>query len=268
MIIGFLGKGGSGKSTLSTKFAKYLHRKGMEVLAIDADHNMDLSFNLEGSEDLNYIGTESIYGVINHLGIKKEEIINVLNDTTFFPFSFTNKDQYSDKYIHEIEDRMNLMCAGPQTERVQKGLSCSHSLASALKLYLPLLNLENNEFVVVDEKASVDAMTTGIPRAFNLVVIVAENTPHSKKAALQIKNECGDVPHVCVGNKIKSQDDVEQLKRDLGILCHLPYDNTTEEENKFFSQIFDHLNTISESRYTRRQRAIRFQNQKLLEGSE
>lgn len=268
MIIGFLGKGGSGKSTLSTKFAKHLHNKGMKVLAIDADHNMDLAFNLGGLEDMNYIGTESIYGVMNHLGITKEEIINVLNDTTFFPFSFTHKDQYSNKYTHQIKDRMDLMCAGPQTERVQRGVSCSHSLASALKLYLPLLNLEKDEFVVVDEKASVDAITTGIPRAFNLVVIVAENTPHSKKAALQIRNECGDVPYICVGNKVKNQDDIDQLKRDLGILCHLPYDSTTEEENEFFDQIFEHLNTISESRDTRRQRAIRFHNQKLLEEKE
>jgi len=46
MKIAFLGKGGSGKSTLATAAVRHLHSTGRHVLAIDADHNMDLSFNL------------------------------------------------------------------------------------------------------------------------------------------------------------------------------------------------------------------------------
>lgn len=56
MKIGFVGKGGSGKSTLSTLFVKYLEGQNKTVLAVDADYNMDLTNNLNAPKDMQYIG--------------------------------------------------------------------------------------------------------------------------------------------------------------------------------------------------------------------
>jgi CO dehydrogenase nickel-insertion accessory protein CooC1 len=56
MIIGFLGKGGSGKSTLSYRYIQFLLEKNARVLAVDADHNMDLTYNLGVDQDFNYMG--------------------------------------------------------------------------------------------------------------------------------------------------------------------------------------------------------------------
>mgnify|MGYP003893631969 CR=1 FL=1 len=42
MKIAFIGKGGSGKSTVSWLATQMLVSEGRKVLAIDADHNMDL----------------------------------------------------------------------------------------------------------------------------------------------------------------------------------------------------------------------------------
>jgi CO dehydrogenase nickel-insertion accessory protein CooC1 len=50
MIIGFFGKGGSGKTTTCHAFLHAALPAFSRCLAIDADHNMDLSFNL-GIED-------------------------------------------------------------------------------------------------------------------------------------------------------------------------------------------------------------------------
>ena len=49
MRVSFLGKGGSGKTTLSTSFIKFLESKEEKVLAIDADINVHLgqSLNME-----------------------------------------------------------------------------------------------------------------------------------------------------------------------------------------------------------------------------
>ena len=57
MKIGFVGKGGSGKSTLSTLFVKYLESQGNKIIAIDADYNMDLTNNLQGPKEMNFIGS-------------------------------------------------------------------------------------------------------------------------------------------------------------------------------------------------------------------
>jgi CO dehydrogenase maturation factor len=51
MKIAVVGKGGSGKSTLSWLIIHYLHEQNQNVLAIDADHNMDLMTLLDARED-------------------------------------------------------------------------------------------------------------------------------------------------------------------------------------------------------------------------
>lgn len=56
MTIGFFGKGGSGKTTTCFQFLRVLRDEYPSVFAIDADHNMDLAFNL-GVEDIApYVG--------------------------------------------------------------------------------------------------------------------------------------------------------------------------------------------------------------------
>lgn len=56
MTIGFFGKGGSGKTTTCFQFLRAVQHFYPNFLAVDADHNMDLSFNL-GVEDITpYVG--------------------------------------------------------------------------------------------------------------------------------------------------------------------------------------------------------------------
>lgn len=50
MRIAFVGKGGSGKTTLSALFSRHLTRSGAPVLAIDGDINQHLAEALGGQE--------------------------------------------------------------------------------------------------------------------------------------------------------------------------------------------------------------------------
>ena len=75
MILGFLGKGGSGKSSVATQVALWLNADTKNVLAIDADHNMDLAYNLfdgEVSTGMNYFGS-SLSGILDYVGLEKGE---------------------------------------------------------------------------------------------------------------------------------------------------------------------------------------------------
>ena len=206
MIIGFLGKGGSGKSTCSTLMTNFLHDQGNLVLAIDADHNMDLAYNLSPTIDVKPIGG-TFSELKEKIGIDpKDKLDNFyINKLSDLRFAINPKDDYTNEYTVEIKPNLHLMISGPQNEDVLYGSHCSHSLAAPLKIYLPLLNLKENEFVVIDEKASVDAVSTGIPTGFDLAVVVSEPREHSVRVAKQITDllEWYEVPYITLLNKYK-----------------------------------------------------------------
>ncbi|MEA2714982.1 MAG: dehydrogenase maturation factor [Candidatus Parcubacteria bacterium] len=204
MQIAFLGKGGSGKSTMATALVHELRKRGMSVLAIDADHNMDLSYNLGAEPSLflgsdpelikEHVGSERTNTYLNVLRIAKEKGV---------VFSITPADEYTAAVSIELEDGLRLITAGPHTDRVRSQEYCSHSLAAPLKVYLQLLRLNPNEAVVIDERAGTDPVATGILSGVDLAVIVREPTINSVRVAEQIKHELGlaGIRHLIVDNK-------------------------------------------------------------------
>jgi CO dehydrogenase maturation factor len=159
MIIGFLGKGGSGKSTLSSLYARYLASADCDVLAIDADHNMDFSYNLGLKDEMEqYVGQglPELLGAINVNGDYRE---------TFFldqdpRFTFHPNDPFTAQFAIDLEPNLALMVTGPHTAAILFDQSCSHSLITPLKIYLPFLDLGPKQFAIVDEKAGVDGVGT------------------------------------------------------------------------------------------------------------
>ncbi len=210
MIIGFLGKGGSGKSTLATMLVRELLAQGKRVLAIDADHNMDLSYNLTGTDlPPPHLG-EAFQPIRSLFGLSDLDPISFIGETPL-SFHLSPPDSFTGTYQHVISESLSVMLTGPQTEEVLNGKRCSHSLATALKLYLPHLVLKENEYVVIDEKASADAASTGIPTGFDLSVIVVENRPHSIRVAKHIAHtlDAFESPYIFVLNKSGAQEHPE-----------------------------------------------------------
>jgi CO dehydrogenase nickel-insertion accessory protein CooC1 len=202
LIVAIDGPAGSGKSTVATMLVRDLHRQGNHVLAIDADHNMDLAYALSQRElPAPYLG-EALYDIRRRFGLADTDSFSSTSPSSI-EFTIAPADDFTARYAHTCDERLQVMLTGPQPEEVLQGNRCSHSLASALKLYLPHLALNHNQYVVVDEKASVDAVSTGIPTGFDLAVIVVENKPQSIRVASQIAQtlEQYGVPYVYVHNK-------------------------------------------------------------------
>ncbi len=203
MIIGFLGKGGSGKSSVSTAFSQWLHTNGIDVLAIDADHNMDLAHNLVGSvDDINYLGN-ALSDLLSHTGTQHKHYSDLFFTQPQPEFSFS--DTFTKKYSVLSPLGIRVMAGGPHTDAVMFGQSCSHVLTTPLKAYLPLLNINEKQAVVIDEKAGADGAGTGIVTGMTLAIIVVEPTPQSVKAAKQIANLLSffNVPYDFLINKDK-----------------------------------------------------------------
>lgn len=220
MILGFLGKGGSGKSSVATQMVLFLREQGNAVLAVDADHNMDLSYNLSGGQlpQMKYL-SESLKDIQRFINLPDTSKYSeaFINDGEV-RFSLSPLDTATATYSTEVQQNVYLMAAGPQTDTVLYGKACSHSLTTALKVYLPLLALNKNEMVVVDEKAGADGVTTGIVTGIDVGVIVCEPALHSVKTAKQIAAlmDFYGTPYVFVGNKIGDSEDKDFIEKALG----------------------------------------------------
>lgn len=220
MILGFLGKGGSGKSSISTQMALFLNAQNKSVLAIDADHNMDLSYNLIGEDMLQ---TPYFSHSLNDLQkavrlTETEKYSDAFLSNTNIHFSLTPLSKEIETYSILLENGIRLMTAGPQTDTVLYGKACSHILTTPLKILLPLLALQKHEVAIVDEKAGADGVTTGIVTGVDVGVIVCEPALHSVKTAKQIAElmDFYDTPYVFVGNKITSSEDKDFIESELG----------------------------------------------------
>jgi CO dehydrogenase maturation factor len=222
MILGFLGKGGSGKSSVATQMVLHAHAQGGNVLAVDADHNMDITYNLlkGGAIDTGqYLGT-ALQEVLDHVGIQKgEKYADIFLRDCDTRFTIEPPDAFTEKYSIKAKEHLRLMVAGPQTDTVLYGKSCSHVLTTPLKVYLPLLEPGPGDVVVVDEKAGADGVTTGIVTGLDVGVIVCEPALHSLKTARQIAElmQFYGTPSLFVGNKVSTSEDKDFITKHLGV---------------------------------------------------
>lgn len=242
MIIGFLGKGGSGKSTLSTKTVNYLSQnKDNTVLAIDADYNMDLLHNLEAGDDLKFLGDNAKFLMKKVLGFDEKAIYAdiVLDENNANKFSISQPDEFTKTYSKQIKENISLMAVGPHSESVLNDKMCSHGLGALLKAYLPLMDLKENEYIIVDEKAGVDSVGTGIPTGFNMSIIVVEATIYGVKAAKQISDLLKNhyhLPFAYIINKVKSDTDIDFIKKELDEKCIIDYIPFSENIDDIYAE--------------------------------
>ncbi len=233
MIIGVLGKGGVGKSTLSTQIALFLATHN-NVLAIDGDHNIDFIYNLNRGSlpEMMYLGNAK-QELFEYLGIASDvqyKKIDLNSIEKRFCFTIDKIDDFTGQYISKISDRLYALAAGPQNDDVLYGKACSHSLSAPLKIYLPLLELSENEYVVLDEKAGADGASTGVVTGVDVCVIVTDASLHGTKTARQISKllDFYQVPYVFVLNKALDAEDVDFAKKELGLEDILCFESTKE----------------------------------------
>lgn len=257
MKIALVGKGGSGKSSVSWLITEAFLAAGKKVLAIDADQNADLAHNL-GISDVSELpwfnNAES--DIYEYFKLHKDEKAMQVIGKNVSPFFLDPKDTLTQKYSREIKNNLHLIVTGNHHPDSLWSGRCTHAYMKATKFYLPYLQVPDEWVVVVDSPAGTDMITYGLHLGVDVMVSVVEDTKNSLAVAEQqrkIAHEFG-IPHFYVFNKVNKekaiahggQQYVEALAHFAQDLAVLDYDfSKLSEENKKQSQ--DFIRRISKS---------------------
>ncbi len=230
MRIAFVGKGGSGKTTLSSLFIRHLAAGGAPVVAVDADINQHLGAAL----GLDETEAAALPAMGEHLPLIKDYLRGtnprIASADTMIK---TTPPGEGSRLMRVCEDNpvydacarpveldggaVRLMVTGPFTD-ADVGVTCYHSKTGAVELCLNHLVDGPGEYVVVDMTAGSDSFASGLFTRFDLTFLVTEPTRKGVSVYRQYQEYARDfgVALMVVGNKVQGPDDLDFLRAEVG----------------------------------------------------
>jgi CO dehydrogenase maturation factor len=220
--VAFVGKGGSGKTTLSSLLVRYLAGEGLPVMAIDADINQHLAEALGAAGPPPAMGGR-LAEIKEYLRGDNPRITSAAAMIKTTPpgrgsrlLRFGGPDPVHGLAV-SAPCGAALMATGPFGAD-DIGVACYHSKTGAVELYLNHLLDRPGEYVVVDCTAGAESFASGLFTRFDLTFLVCEPT---RKGTAVYRQWAGyaadyDVPLAVIGNKVQDAGDAAFLREQVG----------------------------------------------------
>ena len=221
MKLAITGKGGVGKTTLTSLLAYHYAEHGRTVLAIDADPSPCLGAALGFPPEV----------------LARLEPIAAMQDliserTGAQPGALGSYFKLNPR-VDDIPDRFAVTHGGIRLLELgaveQGGSGCICPESVLLKQLVSHILLRRDEVVLMDMYAGVEHLGRATAEAVDALFVVVEPSARSLATAAQIKRLASDL-HLrrlwLVGNKVRTDEDrryIEAHTPDLPVLGHLPY---------------------------------------------
>jgi CO dehydrogenase maturation factor len=241
MKVAFVGKGGSGKSTISSLFITYLHHKiGADILALDADLNM----NLSGLLGVQFPPSKHLSSPENSANFRKFLKGNnplIRDENAFLP---TTPSGIGSNIIRDVMDKnlspyavlvhqkpaLNLLTVGTYAAE-EIGQACYHTNLFVAENLLMHTEFKPDQWIVSDMVAGTDAFSYSLHLQFDAIILIAEPTPESAevcKLYFGLAKEAGieNLVHI-IANKVEDEDDLNFVRtvtgrEPLGVVPTMP----------------------------------------------
>ncbi len=203
MKIATVGKGGSGKTTLSGTLARVLAEDGAKILAVDGDPNPNLALTLgisrEDADQITFI-PPSIMAIEETEGVKKLQL--TLSET-----------QLIQEYGAKAPSNIDLIVMGKPSDG-SAGSGCMCASHRAVRGIITEMSGYGN-YTITDMEAGLEHLKRGTARNVDIMLIVAEAYYRSLEAAARTYSLAKElaIPHIyVVANKIKNESDNAAIK--------------------------------------------------------
>jgi CO dehydrogenase maturation factor len=194
------GKGGCGKSVVTTLLTRVLAEEGYTVLTLDTDESNPGLYRMLGFD---HSGTALVEEFRGGAHIMRE-----------FELEKISLEDISSEYFVQ-EGKIKLMVAGKINVAFQ---GCACTLGSIVKHFLGKLDLRENEIVVVDTEAGVEHFGRGLEKNVDVVLVVVEPYFESVVVAEKISSlaeQIGTCKLWAIINKISTEEEEQGVREKL-----------------------------------------------------
>ncbi len=226
MKITVCGKGGCGKSTVTTLLAKEFARMGQKVLVVDSDESnfglhRQLGVDLPRDFTEYFGGKDKAFKTMMTSGILDSMKLSAFA-RKFFSEVFTMAD-IPEEYYSE-KDGVKLMSSG-KIHRANEGCACT--MNSILEQFVDHLTLREDEIALLDMEAGVEHFGRGTDNHVDAILMIVDPTFESLRLSAKIaelSHSLGKPIYFCL-NKLTEENRqtmVDAVSKNGPVICKMP----------------------------------------------
>ncbi|MBQ03797.1 cobalamin biosynthesis protein CobN [Candidatus Bathyarchaeota archaeon] len=229
--IAVAGKGGVGKTFISGTLARLLAREGYNVLAVDADPNVNTASSLGVPSEI----AEKIIPLSENKRLIEEKTGVPPNKFSTKVFRLTpNVSDIVEKFGVIGPDGVQLLVMGTVNDG---GAGCMCPSNALLRVLVQHLLIQRKDILVMDMVAGLEHLGRGTARRMDTMLAVIEprmKSVETVKRVIKLAKEIEVREVLAVGNKIRSERErlfIEEKMRAIGveIAAYVPYDEAVVE---------------------------------------